>query len=56
MSWLLRLYPREWRHRKWTCSEDAENGIETTLGWRPQTPPLEGIAQTTLWYRDAGWL
>jgi len=44
---------REWRQRDWTCDSHA---IESALGWRPTTPPLEGIARTTRWYRDAGWL
>lgn len=44
---------KEWRSRDWTCSSDD---IAQTLGWRANTSPLDGIARTAQWYRDAGWL
>ena len=37
----------------WLCSSAK---IRSQLGWAPQVGLEEGIARTTAWYRDAGWI
>jgi len=37
----------------WLCSSAK---IRSQLGWTPQVELEEGIARTTSWYREAGWI
>lgn len=39
--------------RWWLCSNARARG---ELGWAPQVPLVEGLASTTRWYADHGWL
>jgi nucleoside-diphosphate-sugar epimerase len=37
----------------WTCATDA---LARDAGWRARVPLAQGLAETTAWYRQAGWL
>jgi nucleoside-diphosphate-sugar epimerase len=41
------------REEHWTCSADL---ARRTVGWRARTSLEEGLARTTAWYRESGWL
>ena len=41
------------RPAAWVC--DASR-IRRELGWIPAVPLQQGVRETYLWYRDAGWL
>ncbi|MEZ4268464.1 MAG: NAD(P)-dependent oxidoreductase [Myxococcota bacterium] len=44
---------RELRQRHWVCDHER---IERELGWKPEVPLDEGLAQTAAWYRQQGLL
>ena len=51
---LLSLYKMpELTQRFWTCSSKK---IEQDLSFKPKVSLQEGVAQTSQWYQDNGWL
>jgi nucleoside-diphosphate-sugar epimerase len=44
---------RELRQRAWTCRADL---ITANLGFKPGMPLMQGLSETTAWYRAHGWL
>ena len=41
------------RPAAWVCDSSR---IRQDLGWNPSVPLQQGVRETYLWYRDAGWL